>query len=251
MLSAAAAALAIASMCLLLRAMVSYFIAKPLSGSTAPVFGTRSRTCPYEASISKSLPRYFCSVLALAGDSTIRRLDAMRMVFGSMQLCGVRRGKQFFYQQRIKVLMAVPQYHQHDQFEFVQREVLMLQRDRAVHDHLALDGRDQMLLFGEHQELTCFIADALLLQLCKMPLSGVLKSGGVAVRILLLQRGQPGQRLADVVVLETGGGKLALQLVRFRIAARVEVTFKQVHQYFEHDLRGFIEFVDTVRRAAC
>src|ERR1700693_729023 len=111
MLSAAAAALAIASMCLLLRAMVSYFIAKSLSVSTAPVLGTRSRTCPYEARISKSLPRYFCSVLAFAGDSTISKLVAMRVVSGSMQLCGMQRREQFFDQQRIEVLMAIPQHH--------------------------------------------------------------------------------------------------------------------------------------------
>src|SRR5690606_13006088 len=48
-----------------------YFIAKPRAGSTAPSFGTRSRTCPYDASTSKSLPRYFSIVRALAGDSTM------------------------------------------------------------------------------------------------------------------------------------------------------------------------------------
>ena len=68
---------AIASKCLLVRGMVSYCIAKLFSVSTAPVLGIRSRTCPYEASTSKSLPRYFLSVLAFAGDSTIRRLVAM------------------------------------------------------------------------------------------------------------------------------------------------------------------------------
>src|SRR6185437_15283354 len=47
------------------------------SGSTAPVFGTRSRTCPYDARISKSLPRYFLSVFAFDGDSTMSRFDAM------------------------------------------------------------------------------------------------------------------------------------------------------------------------------
>src|SRR5512139_3327530 len=46
---------------------------KPASGSTAPSLGTRSRTWPYEARTSKSLPRYFLMVLALAGDSTMTR----------------------------------------------------------------------------------------------------------------------------------------------------------------------------------
>src|SRR5580692_8664393 len=52
-------------------------MAKPFSGSTAPSLGTRSRTCPYEASTSKSLPRYFLMVFALAGDSTMTRLSAI------------------------------------------------------------------------------------------------------------------------------------------------------------------------------
>src|ERR1019366_6292047 len=77
-------------MCLLLRAMVSYFIAKSFSVSTAPVLGIRSRTCPYEARISKSLPRYFCSVLALAGDSTISKLVAMRVVLGLLATPGLK-----------------------------------------------------------------------------------------------------------------------------------------------------------------
>src|SRR5215475_5663764 len=37
----------------------------------------RSRTCPYEASTSKSLPRYFLIVFALAGDSTMTRLSVI------------------------------------------------------------------------------------------------------------------------------------------------------------------------------
>src|SRR5512138_501449 len=48
-------------------------MAKPRSGSTAPSLGTRSRTWPYEARTWKSLPRYLLIVLALAGDSTMRR----------------------------------------------------------------------------------------------------------------------------------------------------------------------------------
>src|SRR5207342_1707229 len=52
-------------------------MAKPLSGSTAPSLGTRSRTWPYEARTVKSLPRYLLIVLALAGDSTMRRFLAM------------------------------------------------------------------------------------------------------------------------------------------------------------------------------
>src|SRR5690606_7992921 len=50
---------------------------KPCAGSTAPSFGTRSRTWPYEARTVKSLPRYLLIVLALAGDSTMRRFLAM------------------------------------------------------------------------------------------------------------------------------------------------------------------------------
>src|SRR6476469_6426784 len=60
--------------------MSSYFIAKSRSGSTAPSFGTKSRTWPYEARTVKSLPRYLLIVLALAGDSTMRRFLAMGAV---------------------------------------------------------------------------------------------------------------------------------------------------------------------------
>src|SRR5512134_2260790 len=52
-------------------------MAKPCSGSTAPSFGTRSRTWPYDASTSKSVPRYFSMVRALAGDSTMTRFLPM------------------------------------------------------------------------------------------------------------------------------------------------------------------------------
>src|SRR6478736_856258 len=63
-------------------------MAKPWSVSTAPSFGTRSRTWPYEARTSKSLPRYLLIVFALAGDSTISRFFAMsgfRYLFAAMQ----------------------------------------------------------------------------------------------------------------------------------------------------------------------
>src|SRR6476469_3775234 len=63
--------------------MSSYFIAKSRSGSTAPSFGTRSRTWPYEARTVKSLPRYLLIVLALAGDSTMRRFLAMAALRGA------------------------------------------------------------------------------------------------------------------------------------------------------------------------
>src|SRR5690606_24464022 len=52
-------------------------MANPCAGSTAPSLGTRSRTWPYEARTVKSLPRYLLIVLALAGDSTMRRFLAM------------------------------------------------------------------------------------------------------------------------------------------------------------------------------
>src|SRR6185437_2135488 len=51
--------------------------AEAVVGVDSALLGTRSRTCPYEASTSKSLPRYFFRVFALAGDSTMRRLSAM------------------------------------------------------------------------------------------------------------------------------------------------------------------------------
>jgi len=67
--------------------------------------------------------------------------------------------------------MAVPQHHQHDQLELVQAEVFVLQRDRAVDDHFALDRGDHALLFGENQELARLIADALLFKFakCRIP----------------------------------------------------------------------------------
>src|ERR1051326_2347641 len=59
--------------------MISYFIEKSASGSTAPSLGTRSRTWPYEAMTSKSLPRYFLIVFALAGDSTMTRFITLEL----------------------------------------------------------------------------------------------------------------------------------------------------------------------------
>ena len=53
---------------------------KLLSVSTAPVFGIRSRTWPYDAKTSNLLPRYFLRVLALDGDSTISSLDIKKFL---------------------------------------------------------------------------------------------------------------------------------------------------------------------------
>src|SRR3546814_4328639 len=66
------------STCFAFFSIRSYRIRKPCSGSTAPSLGTRSRTWPYDARTVKSLPRYLLIVLALAGDSTMRRFLAMR-----------------------------------------------------------------------------------------------------------------------------------------------------------------------------
>src|SRR5512144_2135507 len=119
MLSTSAAALAIASTCLLLRAMVSYCIAKLLSGSTAPVLGTRSRTWPYDANTSKSLPRYFFSVLALAGDSTISKLCAMLLSRTASVQAGAVRHEHVFHQHGVQFLAQVPQHHQRNQLDLV------------------------------------------------------------------------------------------------------------------------------------
>src|SRR5207342_493898 len=90
--SADLAALAIASTCFWFFSIRSYRMAKPLAGSTAPSFGTRSRTWPYEARTVKSLPRYLLIVLALAGDSTMRRFFAMDTVPEVLAWRGDRAG---------------------------------------------------------------------------------------------------------------------------------------------------------------
>ena len=53
-------------------------ISNSFSGITDPAFVTKSRTCPYDASTKWSGPRYFCTETALAGDSTITKVDGVR-----------------------------------------------------------------------------------------------------------------------------------------------------------------------------
>src|SRR5882762_5237100 len=77
-LSAFPAALAIASTCFLFFSTSAYFIWKLSAGSTAPSLASKSRTWPYEATISKPRPRYFLRVFALEGDSTISKFWDMR-----------------------------------------------------------------------------------------------------------------------------------------------------------------------------
>ena len=117
----------------------------------------------------------------------------------------MQRSEQFFDQQRVKVLMAVPQHHQHDQLQLVQSEIFLFQGNRAVYGHFTFDRGNQVLLLGKQQELARFIADELQFQLGEMTLPGMLETCGIAVGILLLQRGQPGQRFADLIAFKTGG----------------------------------------------
>src|SRR5208337_1430485 len=58
---------------LALPRMVAYLGAKSCSRSTPSSWGGRSLMWPLLERTTKSRPRYFCKVLALVGDSTIRR----------------------------------------------------------------------------------------------------------------------------------------------------------------------------------
>src|SRR5690606_9154777 len=150
--------------------------------STAPSFGTRSRTWPYEARTTKSLPRYLLIVRALAGDSTMRRFLAMAESVswgrpgglpggarrqrpgrtpGETLLIGKGRNgerssgpppgpalvhrlglvhEHLRFHPGVGRLGAglVEQGHQHDPFQVLEVQLVLVQGHRAVHDQLAL-----------------------------------------------------------------------------------------------------------------
>ena len=100
--------------------------------------------------------------------------------------------------------MAVPQHHQHDQLELIKRKIFLFQRHGAIDDHFAFDRGNQALLFCKQQELAGFVADMpsfamknseglvadmVQFRFCKMTMSRMLKTFGIAVGILFLQSG--------------------------------------------------------------
>src|SRR5882724_11455553 len=125
-----------------------YCIAKPLSGSTAPSLGLRSRTCPYDARTSKSLPRYFLIVFALAGDSTMTRLSAITYANSrrSVRRVGVNIGYQIFQSlERLFLSGLARQHHEHHPVQLLRVQFVGIERQHPV-DH------DLALLRGEYSE---------------------------------------------------------------------------------------------------
>src|ERR1700724_1121118 len=124
-------ALEMASTCFWLRSTTWYFIAKSCSGSTAPSLGFRSRTCPYEASTSKSLPRYFLIVFALAGDSTMTRLSAITYANSrrSVRRVGMNIGYQIFQSlERLLLPGLARQHHEHYPFQLLCVQLVGIER---------------------------------------------------------------------------------------------------------------------------
>src|SRR5687767_3365566 len=136
--------------------MISQRMAKLREGSTAPSLGTRSRTWPYEARTSKSLPRYFLMVFALAGDSTMTRLVLMKNETAegprgwefeasgevSMQRFGTLLEHQVLH---ACVRLLLPglgeQHHEHHPLHLVDVDAVGLERHEPVDDDFALGAR--------------------------------------------------------------------------------------------------------------
>src|SRR5690349_7460146 len=134
-------------------------MAKSCSGSTAPSLGMRSRTCPYEASTSKSLPRYFLIVFALAGDSTMTRLSAITRgrTGKSMRGPGVRVGDQILQTLEGELLSRLAgQHHQHYPFQLLRVELIRIEREHAIDDDFALARRQNPHALEREQEAAAF-----------------------------------------------------------------------------------------------
>src|SRR5579862_8638297 len=122
-----------------------YCMAKPCSTSTAPSLGTRSRTCPYDASTSKSLPRYFLIVFALAGDSTLTRFSAITYANSrrSMGRTGMYIGYQIFQSLECLLLPGLArQHHEHHPFQLLRVQLIGIERQHPIDHDLALLRRE-------------------------------------------------------------------------------------------------------------
>src|ERR1700733_12768478 len=118
-------------------------MANPCSVSTAPSLGTRSRTCPYEASTSKSLPRYFLIVRALAGDSTMTRFSLIRVAAerASMRAARVGSGHPRLEPLERQILPRLTrEHHEHHPLQLLGIEFIAVERDHAINDDFALQG---------------------------------------------------------------------------------------------------------------
>src|ERR1700683_560544 len=149
-------------------------MAKSASGSTAPSFGTRSRTCPYEASTLKPLPRYFLIVRAFAGDSTITRLSAMGYwvtapetknrglaadacfdptVEGSVRIALRIIEYQIFHARVGQLLPGLArEHHQHNPLDLFQIKLFGVERQQSVNDNFALTRGQNAAGFERCQE---------------------------------------------------------------------------------------------------
>src|SRR5882757_9005415 len=153
-------------------------MAKPCSGSTAPSLGLRSRTCPYDASTSKSVPRYFLIVFALAGDSTMTRLSAIAYAIRvlktknrsrapdlpaiiragrSMRRVGMYIGYQIFESLKRLLLPGLArQHHQNHPLQLLRVQLIGIERQHPIDHDLPLLGRQYPEALQCHEKSATF-----------------------------------------------------------------------------------------------
>src|SRR5690606_12130023 len=245
-------------------------IAKPFSGSTAPSFGTRSRTWPYDASTSKSLPRYFSIVRALAGDSTMTTFLAMcvRCAFpgvrvkdrdeppgGSVprrrtRVRGAARrwvggsvnpartvGEDEILHLRVGLLVArlAEQHHHYDPFDLLDVDFVRVERQQPVDRKLPLRRRQDSDLLQMQQ-----IASRGCVQPVKLDRVVDADRGGARGvapgRFGRIQAVEPVERALDLAVAEAGLLELELELatVRLRRPVALGEGLEQIHQHVEN-----------------
>src|ERR1700733_8764524 len=194
-------------------------MANPCSVSTAPSLGTRSRTCPYEASTSKSLPRYFLIVRALAGDSTMTRFSLMRAAetAGSMRparRCVRHPGLEPLECQVLTRLAG--EHHEHDPFQLLSVELVRIERDHPInHDFAlqrlqnaqALEGEEKAAAFGREPRQLCLGEYA--------HRTAALVDGRIEQRALAHagKIGEPVERAFDVFLRKADVRKIARQIL--------------------------------------
>src|SRR6202011_1088607 len=137
--------------------------------------GTRCAPCPWEASPSKSRPRYFLIVFALAGDSTMTRLSAMaygkrlkpktknRGPAADLTVSGAAArsmrsiGAQFRHQAAEPLDRQLSpgltrEHHEHDPLQLLGVGLVGFQRQHAFDHDLALLRRDDTRALQRQQQ---------------------------------------------------------------------------------------------------
>jgi hypothetical protein len=143
------------------------------------------------------------------------------------------RDEQLVEDQRVGLLAQAPEDHQHDDLQVFEVDRVRADRGGAVDHHLAHRRRQHAGRLEEADE-----ADRLLAQ-------QVMLGGGVhahrlhalLARVALGRTGQaikPGQRLLDLVALETGCRQLARELRMVGAGVRAPVGFVEIDQHIEH-----------------